>query len=308
MATALITHNDCVLHEISPGHPECPQRIGAILDQLKKENLYDYLQHHDAPVADPHAAESCHPKAYIDSIVSNSPNEGFVQLDADTAMNPHSLTAALRGMGAAILATDLVMKGEVENAFCAVRPPGHHAENSQAMGFCFFGNVAIAAKHALEAHNLERVAIVDFDVHHGNGTEDLVESDERILFCSSFQFPLYPGNYRPNIKGQRVNVPLDAHSGSDEFRAAIHDEWMPALHSFKPELVIISAGFDAHAEDPLAELNLKDADFLWVTQQLMSVADEHAGGKIVSMLEGGYSLPALARSASVHVRELMRLG
>lgn len=307
MPTALITHNDCVLHEISPGHPERPERIGAILDQLKKENLYDYLTLFDAPLADPAAAESCHPRSYIDSIVKSSPESGRVQLDADTAMNPHSLNAALRGVGAGILGTDKVIAGEVANAFCVVRPPGHHAEKTQAMGFCFFGNIAIAARHAIKSHGLKRVAIVDFDVHHGNGTEDIVDGDEKILFCSSFQYPLYPGSYRPNVPGQRVNVPLASGTGSEDFRQEILEHWIPALNKFKPEMIFVSAGFDAHIEDPLAELALRDNDFVWITQQLMSVADEHADGRIVSMLEGGYSLPALARSATAHVRELMRL-
>jgi len=307
MATAFITHNDCVLHEISPGHPECPQRIGAILDQLKKQDLYDYLKHYEAPLADPAIAVSCHPQAYIDSIVNSAPSEGRVQLDADTAMNPHSLHAALRALGAGVLATDKIMAGDVDNAFCAVRPPGHHAEQAQAMGFCFFGSVAVAARHAIKAHGLDRVAIVDFDVHHGNGTEDLVEGDKKILFCSSFQHPFYPGGYRPNVAGQRVNVPLSAGTGSDEFRHSISEAWLPALNDFKPQMLFISAGFDAHAEDPLAQLALGDNDFVWITQQLMQIADEHANGRIVSMLEGGYSLPALARSASAHVRELMRI-
>ena len=308
MSTALITHNDCVLHEISPGHPECPQRIDAILNQLKKENLYDYLQHFDAPLADPAAAQSCHPPSFIDSIVTSSPDSGRVQLDADTAMNPYSLNAALRGVGAGILGTDKVIAGEVANAFCAVRPPGHHAEKIQAMGFCFFGNIAIAARHAIRNHGLKRVAIVDFDVHHGNGTEDIVDGDKTILFCSSFQYPFYPGSYRPNVSGQRINVPLASGTGGEDFRHEILEQWIPALNEFKPEMVFISAGFDAHIEDPLAQLALSDNDFVWITQQLMSVADTHADGRIVSMLEGGYSLPALARSATAHVRELMRLG
>lgn len=307
MSTALITHNDCVLHEISPGHPECPQRIGAILDQLKEQELYDHLKHFDAPLAAPEAALSCHPQSYIDNIVASSPETGNVQLDADTAMNAHSLNAALRGVGAGILATDKVIAGDAKNAFCAVRPPGHHAEKTQAMGFCFFGNIAIAARHAIQAHGLDRVAIVDFDVHHGNGTEDLVDGDRNILFCSSFQHPFYPGNYRPNVPGQRVNVPLAGGTGSEEFRLSILDHWIPALEKFKPQMLFISAGFDAHVEDPLAGFALGDNDFVWITQQLMSVADKSADGRIVSMLEGGYSLPALARSATAHIRELMKL-
>lgn len=307
MSTALITHNDCVLHEISPGHPESPQRIGAILDQLKKQDMYDYLTHFDAPLAKPEAALSCHSQSYIDAIVSSSPKSGSVQLDADTAMNPHSLNAALRGVGAGILATDKVIAGEVDNAFCATRPPGHHAEISEAMGFCFFGNIAIAARHAINTHGLDRVAIVDFDVHHGNGTEDIVDGDNKILFCSSFQHPFYPGNHRPNVEGQRVNVPLAGGTGGEEFRLSILDHWIPALKKFKPQMIFISAGFDAHIEDPLAGLALGDNDFVWITQQIMAIADDTANGRIVSMLEGGYSLPALARSATVHVRELMRL-
>lgn len=308
MPTALITHPDCVLHENSPGHPERPQRIGAVLDQLKKEDLFDHLVVMEAPKADASAALSCHPQAYIDHIVSSSPSQGTAQLDPDTAMNTHSLDAALRGLGAGIEATTKVLQGEVNNAFCLVRPPGHHAEKSTAMGFCFFGNIAIAARHALEQKNIDRVAIVDFDVHHGNGTEDLVDGDERILFCSSFEYPQYPNCYKPDVPGQRVNVPLSPGTGSDDFRHAILDTWIPALNAFRPQMLFISAGFDAHAEDPLAGLALGDNDFVWITQQLMRVADEHANGRIVSMLEGGYSLPALARSATGHVRELMRLG
>lgn len=307
MSTALITHDDCVLHKIGPDHPECPQRISAILDQLKKQGLYDYLRYYDAPLAEPRAALSCHPQAYIDAIVSSSPAFGCHQLDDDTAMNPHTLNAALRGIGAGLLATDKVISGEVKNAFCATRPPGHHAEKSQAMGFCFFGNIAIAAKHATQTHDLSRVAIVDFDVHHGNGTEDLVDGDEKILFCSSFQHPFYPDGHRPNVSGQRVNVPLVAGTCSKEFREAISDHWIPALENFKPQMIFISAGFDAHAEDPLADLALGDNDFVWITEQIMSVADATADGRIVSMLEGGYALPALARSATAHVRTLMRL-
>ncbi len=307
MATLLVTHPDCVLHEISPGHPECPARIDVILDQLKKQDLYDHCVHADAPIADREVLLMGHEPAYIENIFVSAPDIGSVQLDADTAMNPHTLTAALRGVGAGLLATDAVIEKRVNNAFCLTRPPGHHAEFDKAMGFCFFGNVALAARHAIQKHGLERVAILDFDVHHGNGTEDIVDGDAKILFCSSFQHPLYPGGYRDNVANQRVNVPLVSGCKGPEFQQAIMETWLPALDTFKPELIIVSAGFDAHAEDPLAGLLLTDMDYVWITKQIMDVADRHADGRIVSMLEGGYALPALSRSASGHVRVLMGL-
>ena len=307
MATLLVTHQDCVKHEISPGHPECPACIDVILDQLKKQDLYDHCLHAEAPVAERDVLSLAHDAAHIENIYASSPESGSVQLDADTAMNPHSLTAALRSVGAAIAATDAVMEKKASNAFCLTRPPGHHAEKDKAMGFCFFGNVAIAARHAIKAHGLERVAIVDFDVHHGNGTEDIVEGDEHILFCSSFQHPLYPGGYREDIPNQRVNVPLPDGCDGAQFKEAITATWIPALEAFKPELIIVSAGFDAHEEDPLAGMRLLDADYVWMTQQIMEMANRHADGRIVSMLEGGYALPALSRAASAHVKVLMGL-
>ena len=308
MPTALISHRDCVRHEISPGHPECPQRIDAIADQMKKQDIYDHLQHADAPRATPEQLMLAHPESYVSMIHSHSPASGSVQLDPDTAMNPFTLDASLRGAGAGVLAVDQVISGAVSNAFCLTRPPGHHAEKTQAMGFCFFGNIAIAARHAIKTHGLERVAIVDFDVHHGNGTEDIVDGDPNILFCSSFQHPFYPGGYRDNVADQRVNVPLDSGCNSADFRGAITDTWLPALESFKPQMIFISAGFDAHMEDPLASLSLQDNDFVWITQKIMDVADRHSDGRIVSMLEGGYALPALGRCATAHTRELMGLG
>lgn len=305
MPTALITHSVCVQHEISPGHPECPERIDAIVSQLKQQGIYDRLILSEAPAASLEQLLLAHPESYIDLLHSHAPSSGTAQLDADTAMNPHSLQAAIRGAGAGILAVDKVMSGEVDNAFCLVRPPGHHAERHQAMGFCFFGNVAMAARHAIKAHGLERVAIVDFDVHHGNGTEDIVDGDSNILFCSSFEYPLYPGGYRENVTNQRVNVPLEPGTGSTEFRSAITETWLPALTAFRPQMIIVSAGFDAHAEDPLASLQLQDADFVWITQKILEVAEQHADGRVVSMLEGGYALPALGRCATAHVRGLM---
>ncbi|MFT5897118.1 MAG: acetoin utilization deacetylase AcuC-like enzyme, partial [bacterium] len=290
MPTALITHSVCVQHEINLGHPECPERIDAIVSQLKRQEIYDRLIHSEAPEASMEQLLLAHPGSYIDLLHSHAPSTGTAQLDADTAMNPYSLQAALRGAGAGILAVDKVMSGEVDNAFCLVRPPGHHAERHQAMGFCFFGNVAMAARHAIKAHGLERVAIVDFDVHHGNGTEDIVDGDPNILFCSCFEYPLYPGGYRENVKNQRINVPLESGAGSTEFRSAITDTWLPALATFRPQMIIVSAGFDAHADDPLASLQLQDADFVWITQKILDVAEQHSSGRVVSMLEGGYAL------------------
>lgn len=305
MNTALVTHDHYVRHEIAPGHPESPERIGAVRDALMHRELYDFLQHHDAVAATREQLLRAHTESYVDLLHAKSPASGCVQLDADTAMNCHSLQAGLLGAGAGVLATELVLSGQASNAFCLVRPPGHHAERFRAMGFCLFGNVAIAARHAIEQHGLERVAILDFDVHHGNGTEDIVDGDPRILFCSSFQHPFYPGDYRDDVIDQRVNVPLPAGTGSAEFRQAIERSWMPALERFAPQLIIVSAGFDAHLEDPLAGLALLDDDFAWITRKILEAADRHAGGRVVSMLEGGYALPALGRCASLHVKGLM---
>jgi acetoin utilization deacetylase AcuC-like enzyme len=248
-----------------------------------------------------------HDVGYIDAIIAASPDAGTVHLDPDTAMNPHSLRAAERAAGAGVAATDRVLAGELKRVFCSVRPPGHHAERARAMGVCLFNNIAVAAAHALERHGLERVAIVDFDVHHGNGTEDIFRDDERVLMVSTFQHPFYPYSGIEGRSERMVNVPLPAYSPPALFRAAVTDHWLPALERFRPQLLFVSAGFDAHREDDMASLGLTEADYTWVTEALVAVADRHAGGRIVSMLEGGYALHALGRSVCAHVKVLSGL-
>jgi acetoin utilization deacetylase AcuC-like enzyme len=307
VATAFITHADCLKHEMGAWHPECPERLSAIEDQLIASGLGQYLQRYEAPLATDEQLARVHPLDYVRAIRDAAPETGTVHLDPDTAMNPYSLRAALRAAGAAVLATDLVLRGEADTAFCSVRPPGHHACRARPMGFCIFNNVAVAARHALAAHGLGRVAIIDFDVHHGNGTEDIFQNDPQVLMTSTFQHPFYPYSGTEDPAPNMVNVPLAAGAGSRQFRAAVSDAWIPALDAFKPELVIVSAGFDAHAEDDMAMLSLSDADYGWVTQQVKAVADRHAKGRVVSMLEGGYSLSALGRSVVQHLRVLAGL-
>jgi acetoin utilization deacetylase AcuC-like enzyme len=291
-------------------HPECPERLAAVEDQFIASGLMDILERVEAPKATREQLERVHDAGYLDAIEAAAPQHGMVQLDPDTAMNPHTLDAALRGAGAAVLATDRVIAGSADNAFCSVRPPGHHAVRDRAMGFCVFNNVAVAAAHALAHHGLERVAIADFDVHHGNGTEDIFASkdyDGRVMMVSTFQYPFYPYSGVEGRSDRMVNIPLAANSGSKEFRAAVQTHWLPALETFKPQMLFISAGFDAHREDQLAMLNWVEADYGWVTQQLKAVADRYAGGRMVSMLEGGYALSALGRSALAHVRVLAQV-
>ena len=307
MSTAFITHADCLKHEMGAWHPECPERLAAIEDQLIASGVGQYLARYDAPLATDEELARVHSIDYVRAIRDAAPQEGTVHLDPDTAMNPHSLRAALRAAGAAVLATDLVMRGEAESAFCSVRPPGHHACRARPMGFCIFNNVAIAARHARFAHGAQRVAIIDFDVHHGNGTEDIFQNDAHVLMASTFQHPFYPYSGTDDPAPNMVNVPLAAGAGSREFREAVLESWLPALDGFKPQLVLFSAGFDAHAEDDMAMLRLSDADYAWVTQQVKGVADRHAQGRIVSLLEGGYALSALGRSVVQHVRVLAGL-
>jgi acetoin utilization deacetylase AcuC-like enzyme len=305
LLTAYITHPSSLLHDMGSFHPECPDRVTAIGDRLISAGLDPYLHHYTAPMATHKQLARAHGEDYIASIEEASPASGLHFIDPDTALCPHSLDAARHAAGALVLATDLVVKGECITAFCAVRPPGHHAERHRAMGFCLFNNVAVGALHALEAHGIERVAVVDFDVHHGNGTEDIFAGDERVLMVSTFQHPLYPYSGTENVASNMVNVPLAAGSGSDAFRAAVTDRWLPALEAHRPQIIYISAGFDAHREDPLAGLKLTEADYAWVTRELIGVARRHSNGRIVSALEGGYALSALGRSVAEHVRELL---
>ncbi|MDR7270348.1 acetoin utilization deacetylase AcuC-like enzyme [Pelomonas saccharophila] len=309
MLPAYISHPDCLRHDMGEGHPECPQRLTAIADALLARGLLDYMLPYDAPLATEAQLERAHTALHVRRMFDAAPARGHVQVDPDTCMNPHTLPAALRAAGAAVLATDLVLGGQVPAAFCAVRPPGHHAEQDAAMGFCFFNNVAVGIRHALDVHGLTRVALVDFDVHHGNGSEDILAGDERVLMCSIFETGLYPFNGAdgrslkdaPNM----VNVGLAPRSGSEAFRAAVTDHWLPALERLRPELIYISAGFDAHREDDMAHLSLVDADYAWVTRQLMDVAERHCRGRVISCLEGGYVLNPLARSVAAHVKVLI---
>ncbi|MBK9021990.1 MAG: histone deacetylase family protein [Sulfuritalea sp.] len=305
--TAFISHRDCWQHDMGAHHPECPDRLGAISDRLIASGLDVYLQFHDAPLAEVDQLQRVHPREYIDHVRTSSPEHGIVHLDPDTAMSPGTLQAALRSAGAGCYATDLVMRGEVSNAFCAVRPPGHHAESAKAMGFCFFNNVAVAARHALDAWGLSRVAIIDFDVHHGNGTEEIFAGDSRVLMAGIFQHPFYPYCGTENPAPNMCNVPLPAGTRGDDFRQVVYDIWLPRLREFQPEMIFISAGFDAHYEDDMASLGLVESDYAWVTEQIKQVAREFSNGRIVSLLEGGYVLSALARSVTTHIKVLADL-
>ena len=305
MLSAYITHADCARHDMGAHHPECPERLGAINDHRLVKGLLDYMVPYDAPLATKEQLSRAHASLYVSEIFEASPAEGLHAVDPDTNMCPHTLTAALRAAGAAVQATDLVLAGDAPTAFCCVRPPGHHAERSAAMGFCFFNNVAVGMRHALNVHGLERVALIDFDVHHGNGSEDIFRGDERVLMCSIFEKGLYPFNGENAVGTNMVNVGLPSRSGSDAFREAVTNEWLPALDAFAPQLIYISAGFDAHREDDMGNLGLVEADYAWVTKELMKVADKHCQGRVISCLEGGYVLSPLARSVAAHVRVLI---
>ncbi len=306
-STAFITHRDCQLHDMGAFHPECPARLNAISDHLIAQGLDHYFVYYDAPLATFEQLLRVHSASHLERLKRNSPTLGIVHLDPDTAMNPHTWQAALRSAGAGVMAVDLVMAGEVQNAFCSVRPPGHHAERANAMGFCFFNNIAVAAAHALKVHGLSRVAIIDFDVHHGNGTEECFSGNGHVLMASIFQHPYYPYSGTDNESFNMLNVPVPRGTGSEEFRMVVTDTWMPRLMEFMPQMIFISAGFDAHSEDELGGLNLNEKDFAWVTEQIKLLADEFAQGRIVSMLEGGYVFSALARSVAAHIKVLAGL-
>ena len=306
-STAFITHRECSLHDVGSYHPESPARLSAISDHLIAQGIDHYFAFHDAPLASFEQLMRVHPASHLERLKRASPALGVVHIDPDTAMNPHTWHAALRAAGAGVMAVDLVMSGDVQNAFCSVRPPGHHAERANAMGFCFFNNIAVAAMHALKAHGLARVAIVDFDVHHGNGTEDCFGGDDRVLMVGMFQHPFYPYSGTDKPARNMVNVPLPSGTEGDDFRQVVNELWLPRLREFKPQMVLVSAGFDAHYEDDLGGMQLQEKDFAWVTEQIVAIADASAQGRIVSMLEGGYVLSALARSVAAHLRVLAGL-
>ena len=312
-ATGYFTHRDCWKHEMGPGHPECPERLDAIEDRLLVTGVGDALDRREAPEASLTDVELAHGRMHVaalrglsdqlaDEIAAGGPTHA--QIDPDTSINIHTWAASLRAAGAALAATDAVIAGELENAFCAVRPPGHHACRDKAMGFCFLNNVAIAARYALERHGLQRVAVVDFDVHHGNGTEDILSNDPRVLMVGIFQHPLYPFTGTDNPASTMLNLPVPAYTRGMDIRELIEASWMPRLDAFNPEMIFISAGFDAHREDDLGQLGMAESDYSWITARIKDVARRHSGGRIVSCLEGGYNLSALARSVEAHIREL----
>jgi len=307
VTTLLVTHPACSAHDMGEGHPERPQRLRAV-DQALEAEAFHFLARDLAPRVAVEALTRVHPLAYVEAIRRASPDHDVIQLDSDTAMSPGTLEAALRSAGGAVFAVDEVVGRRVDNAFVATRPPGHHAEAATPMGFCFFNNAAVAARHAQAAHGLERIAIVDFDVHHGNGTQDIFWSDASVMYASTHQMPLYPGTGavgETGEHGQIVNAPLRAGDGGDAFREAFATAILPRLDAFAPDLLIVSAGFDAHFCDPLGGLNLREADFAWATERLMAIAAKRCGGRLVSLLEGGYDLEGLARSAAAHVAALM---
>jgi len=307
LRTAYISHRDCHAHDTGEAHPECASRLSAIEDRFVSTALFDVLRYYDAPEVTEDQLLRVHTPGHLELVRASAPESGYARLDPDTVISPATLPAARRAAGAVVLAADLVMSGEMESAFCGVRPPGHHAESRQAMGFCVYNNIAVGVAHALAAHGVQRAAVIDFDVHQGNGTEEIFSQEPRVLFCSTFQHPFFP--YTPLLENapNRVNVPLDATAKSEQFREAVTGHWLPALEQFKPEIVFVSAGFDAHRDDDMSHVSLTDQDFRWVTEQIVKVAESSASGRIISVLEGGYELNSLARCVETQVRVLMGL-
>ncbi len=305
VALALITHPDCLLHDAGSAHPERPERVKVIQAALASYPFPHPVHFYQAPLATKEQLLMVHDQDYIDWIFSIAPKDGIIGIDADTWMNPYTLQAALRAAGAVLFAVDVVMRGEASAAFCNIRPPGHHAERDKAMGFCFFNNVAIGVMHALQHYGLQRVAIIDFDVHHGNGTQMLFQHNPHVLYCSSFEHPFYPG-YEQELDNEHIlNVPLPAGTSAAEFRQRVEAAWFEQLAAFKPEFIFISAGFDAHVNDVLADLNLTVADYVWLTEHIAKLAKVYCDGRIVSVLEGGYDLAALAETVPAHVAALV---
>jgi acetoin utilization deacetylase AcuC-like enzyme len=307
MKAAYISHPSSLRHDMGDGHPECADRVAVIADRLLMRGVLDFMDSFDAPPATPEQLGRAHDSLYVSELFAMAPVEGYRQVDPDTAMNPHTLTAALHAAGAAVLATELVVRDGYRRAFCNIRPPGHHAERRSAMGFCFFNNVAVGIRHALDVLGVERVALIDFDVHHGNGSEDIFAGDDRVLMVSTFQARLYPFMGEDARGPNMCNVPLSPYTDGQAMREAVTGRWLPALRDFAPQVLFVSAGFDAHREDDMSHLGWSDADYAWVTRQLVELADQTCDGRIVSVLEGGYCLPALARSVEQHVRTLIDL-
>jgi acetoin utilization deacetylase AcuC-like enzyme len=308
MSTAIYSHPDCLRHEMGEWHPECPGRLQAIDDQIILARLEGLIEQRSAPLAGLDDIRRNHSETAIAVVRDHTPEPGsYYPLDADTSLCSHSWQAALRAAGAAVAATDAVIDGAIDNAFCSVRPPGHHARPSGPMGFCLFNNIAIAARHALDVRGLERVAIIDFDVHHGNGTAESFHDDPRVLMASFFQHPFYPYSEPEPLTATHVNVPVPAYSNGEVVRKVVEEHWLPALHAFRPQMIFVSAGFDAHRDDDMGGMALVEADYAWMTRQIVAVAKEHAKGRIVSCLEGGYNLSALGRSVVAHLKVLADL-
>ena len=307
MSTAYISHVDCHDHDTGEGHPESALRLSAIDDRFISSGLWDFIRGFDAPEVKQTQLLRVHTAEHLANMEAAMPQQGYARLDPDTVVSPGTMQAAKRAAGAVVLAVDLLMSGDINNAFCAVRPPGHHAESNRALGFCIYNNIAVGAAHALEKYDLKKVAIVDFDVHQGNGTEDIFIGNNKVLYCSIFQHPFFPYTPLPENSERVVSIPLEATARSAEFRSAVSDHWLPALEQFQPEMIFISAGFDAHRDDDMSYVSLTDADFKWVTEQMVQMAERYASGRIVSVLEGGYELHSLARCVETHMRVLMGL-